>query len=126
MSELPPTKSNRALWIIVAALAGGVIISSMVNEARSKSSGPSERQTHRLVIETCDEDGATGTFVNTGGNTGSWELWVKALDSNNRMMDRDADYVIDLAAGAREIVSFSWVLDARPARCEVDVVTRRG
>ena len=110
-------------WYVVA---GVVLVGSLLYTSfKPEDDGPSPaKREHRVSIETCDEDGATGTFTYSGDGEASYEVWIAGYDGDGAMVDRDVDYVLDIGAGQTERVSWVWVLDERP-RCRVLEVTRR-
>lgn len=107
------------------AVAGVILVGAVAWEFLKPEGGDAApKRQHRVTIETCDRDGATGRFTYSGDDEASYEVWIAGYDGDGQMLDRDVDYVVDIGAGQSERVSWVWVLDETP-RCRVLEVTER-
>lgn len=104
-----------------------VLTSCALETASKEPEGPPERYTDYIWRdELCDGNGSdySGVFVNTASprETRSFEL-VAALYDGSTLVDRDTEFVLNLAPGASESVEF--VFGATGTRCELQSVAYR-
>ncbi len=114
----PPTSRfplSRYWPLIVGVLVAAVVyLAPTLRDARTEA-----KPSWRFEVGTCDEDGYSGRFYNTGDDPVSGRLWATASIGGTEA-GRDYEVIANLPPGESEGVEFSWVLDQRPSSCAID------